>query len=514
MYSITNKRVPLTALFISSILFATNAKETFALSNSFIDFCALSANKVQFDFDQEKETFLIVSEKGNDDKVNSDSESGDGSERRNLMMRGTRSSNSSLNTVSSSSSSNLNRNLNQDIIYGRECKCGSVHRESKTYCIIKNNENWCRVPNSKSDSVECYQHNTSQIFIRNTWPLTLLWLLAMVIYLVVTEAGRNLLRYVLHKICRCQCMDNRRLVEDILEREAATRNLLQGSSFVRSNHCNTNVTYILKTKSYKSEDTSERKKNGSYGLDSSPSNQTLATTPDTKSSSFSFDDSARHYNDTDESNSPSPNSSAEDIEICSPCSTVRSNNDTNHEGDEDDEFDDDEVMCTICMIEIEDGDRIGALPCNHPFHVDCLKEWIKRRNVCPLCQSPDIAEERNQNPPTAEQAATPSPQSQSFVVRTTGSPVDLGTQRRSRRWRQTVRASNSIGNENNNNLRRQLFHVNFEGRVARSSGGVTLVTSRSLNGSNGQRHILVGDPAATTVRRQPLTQYTLAERRT
>ena len=58
-----------------------------------------------------------------------------------------------------------------------------------------------------------------------------------------------------------------------------------------------------------------------------------------------------------------------------------------------------EVSCTICMTEINDGDRIGALPCNHLFHSSCLKEWIKRRNVCPLCQEPNIATpQRSTNP--------------------------------------------------------------------------------------------------------------------
>jgi len=53
--------------------------------------------------------------------------------------------------------------------------------------------------------------------------------------------------------------------------------------------------------------------------------------------------------------------------------------------------DTDEVLCSICLSPVEEGARIGALPCNHIFHIDCLKSWIKRRNVCPLCQEPNIA---------------------------------------------------------------------------------------------------------------------------
>jgi hypothetical protein len=53
--------------------------------------------------------------------------------------------------------------------------------------------------------------------------------------------------------------------------------------------------------------------------------------------------------------------------------------------------DQDDSSCTICFVPLLDGDRIGALPCNHLFHADCLKSWLRRRNVCPLCQAQDVA---------------------------------------------------------------------------------------------------------------------------
>jgi len=53
--------------------------------------------------------------------------------------------------------------------------------------------------------------------------------------------------------------------------------------------------------------------------------------------------------------------------------------------------------CTICQVEIEDGERVGNLPCNHLFHVDCLKLWLTRRNVCPLCLQQDVASPHHRN---------------------------------------------------------------------------------------------------------------------
>ena len=55
------------------------------------------------------------------------------------------------------------------------------------------------------------------------------------------------------------------------------------------------------------------------------------------------------------------------------------------------ESDDDGVMCAICCSNIDEGDRIGSIPCNHLFHVECLKEWLKKKNECPLCSARSIA---------------------------------------------------------------------------------------------------------------------------
>jgi Ring finger domain len=54
------------------------------------------------------------------------------------------------------------------------------------------------------------------------------------------------------------------------------------------------------------------------------------------------------------------------------------------------------VVCPICHTDIEDGDRVGDLLCKHVMHIECLKTWIVRRNVCPLCLAEDIATPRQE----------------------------------------------------------------------------------------------------------------------
>lgn len=39
--------------------------------------------------------------------------------------------------------------------------------------------------------------------------------------------------------------------------------------------------------------------------------------------------------------------------------------------------------CSICLEEISKG---CELMCKHYFHKECIAEWIKRSNSCPLCK--------------------------------------------------------------------------------------------------------------------------------
>jgi len=50
--------------------------------------------------------------------------------------------------------------------------------------------------------------------------------------------------------------------------------------------------------------------------------------------------------------------------------------------------------CTICLLEINIGERVTHLTCGHMYyHPDCLGEWIIQKNSCPLCHDQYIAKE-------------------------------------------------------------------------------------------------------------------------
>lgn len=43
-------------------------------------------------------------------------------------------------------------------------------------------------------------------------------------------------------------------------------------------------------------------------------------------------------------------------------------------------------QCSICMEEMTTGSHVTGMPCSHMFHRECIQEWLKRSNTCPICR--------------------------------------------------------------------------------------------------------------------------------
>lgn len=54
---------------------------------------------------------------------------------------------------------------------------------------------------------------------------------------------------------------------------------------------------------------------------------------------------------------------------------------------------DNNIICTICQMEFEEGETIIDLDCGkiHLFHGACLKEWFQVKISCPTCRA-DVKE--------------------------------------------------------------------------------------------------------------------------
>ncbi len=46
----------------------------------------------------------------------------------------------------------------------------------------------------------------------------------------------------------------------------------------------------------------------------------------------------------------------------------------------------DKKDCIVCLTKYENKENAIILPCTHFFHKDCIKDWFKRQNTCPICK--------------------------------------------------------------------------------------------------------------------------------
>ncbi|XP_038703702.1 probable E3 ubiquitin-protein ligase RHG1A isoform X1 [Tripterygium wilfordii] len=47
--------------------------------------------------------------------------------------------------------------------------------------------------------------------------------------------------------------------------------------------------------------------------------------------------------------------------------------------------------CCVCQEEYNGGEDIGTLDCGHGFHAECIKQWLKHKNLCPICKTAGLA---------------------------------------------------------------------------------------------------------------------------
>ena len=41
--------------------------------------------------------------------------------------------------------------------------------------------------------------------------------------------------------------------------------------------------------------------------------------------------------------------------------------------------------CIICLEDMKYNEKLILVKCSHIYHKECLEKWIKKNNVCPLC---------------------------------------------------------------------------------------------------------------------------------
>lgn len=45
-----------------------------------------------------------------------------------------------------------------------------------------------------------------------------------------------------------------------------------------------------------------------------------------------------------------------------------------------------ELTCTVCLEQVNEGELIRSLPCLHQFHTSCIDPWLRQQATCPVCK--------------------------------------------------------------------------------------------------------------------------------
>jgi len=226
------------------------------------------------------------------------------------------------------------------VFYVRQCLCSTRPWETEIKAFCPLDKTTCGIPRSPEEPIGCFNQSSRTSLIRNAWPVIVLWYGGLVIFLIFTTQGRNARYYVISKCCNRNL--NRQLIEQYW--------YIEGGYWRRRRRRRTTLPTLL-------QDVRQRgRARNEHEVPPLPSN------------------TLDHLVDTHSEHPPNQ------LALKTKRYVVPSN-----------VQDEDDLACTICFSPLADGDRVGALACNHSFHVDCLKLWLPRRNICPLCQAPDVA---------------------------------------------------------------------------------------------------------------------------
>lgn len=150
--------------------------------------------------------------------------------------------------------------------------------------------------------------------------------------------------------------------------------------------------------------------------------------------------------------------------------------------------------CSICMDNVELGQEVTVLPCNHWFHGECVISWLKEHDTCPHCRKSTSGGGRPRQPDSSRQR--PSRRTSSYAHSLSATPdgnathaiLDANSPSSGGRFRQD-------GAENSRE-----FDANHPGSPRHSSHRASSrrQSSRGSSGAEGSRGGSGGSPGGVT----------------
>ena len=124
--------------------------------------------------------------------------------------------------------------------------------------------------------------------------------------------------------------------------------------------------------------------------------------------------------------------------------------------------------CSICLMEVTEGQDTILLPCGHMFHDKCVTKWLEIHNTCPLCRfelptdDADYERQRNQRNQQREENIRNNPNVRPIDF---NHPENINSNMNinvNNNQSQNQNIQNNQ-NENNNNSQNQNNNINLQG---------------------------------------------------
>jgi len=259
----------------------------------------------------------------------------------------------------------------------RLCSCGMsqyVHTaEQAYYCPVDSSH--CVVPvlhpslnaTPQMRVPKCLKADNRSIFARSIWPILIIWYGMAVLFCLCTTPGRNALDCMIVQCCSCY---GDYLVNRMMQHQPHRVAALANSYLDRST-----ISDGLNFQRRRREEENDQERDAENERNS----QLEILFMETELTMLGARLQRQERRPTE-------------LTLKTKIFKKSATNISNEQGEED-------LSCTICFGPIEDGNRVGQLPCEHIFHVECLKEWLQRRNCCPLCMQANIATPRSPSTP-------------------------------------------------------------------------------------------------------------------
>ena len=285
---------------------------------------------------------------------------------------------------------------------GLYCDCTSrLPTDSNFYCPVtsKSCEVWRGFSGSDDYSVSCTNENWMVAYARYMWYYLIFWFAFLVLSLILTAPGQHAIKYVLSR--RFPGINNR--IADLIIELDNNRYMQNQMGIAYERHLQRQRDgwvsgYKLKTKRYSFRDNDAKDHDDDLKSEQDGEKQTCEECVVNKNVIDLDAELNKEAVVLETENAGCDNS------VGSLLNDLSENSADNN-------------MCTICLLDIEDGDIIADVKCGHLYHADCLSEWILKKvrendnfshyyspdyvgkklknfqNSCPLCQAPDVAEE-------------------------------------------------------------------------------------------------------------------------